>query len=151
TVPRNREVKVKSSRLAPVISEEGARRIYTWSRSNVEREPAQKRDLARQGVLGVLPSPDVQLSSFRTWDELGRCYESLQRKRILPSEEIRAKAAELTRNAPDEAAKIQAIYKYVSTEVHYVGVDFGIGRYQPHFAAEVLSNQYGDCKDKHTL
>jgi hypothetical protein len=26
-----------------------------------------------------------------------------------------------------------------------------VGRYQPHFAAEVLANQYGDCKDKHTL
>ncbi len=28
---------------------------------------------------------------------------------------------------------------------------FGIGRYQPHTAAEVFANQYGDCKDKHTL
>lgn len=27
----------------------------------------------------------------------------------------------------------------------------GIGRYQPHAAADVLSNDYGDCKDKHTL
>ena len=33
----------------------------------------------------------------------------------------------------------------------YVGIDFGIGRYQPHSAAEVLANQYGDCKDKDTL
>src|SRR5262249_3666161 len=71
--------------------------------------------------------------------------------RVMPSPEIRAKAVELTRNAVDEAAKIQAIYKYVSTGIHYIGVDFGIGRYQPHFATEVLSNQYGDCKDKHTL
>jgi tetratricopeptide (TPR) repeat protein len=30
-------------------------------------------------------------------------------------------------------------------------VAFGVGRYQPHSAAEVLGNQYGDCKDKHTL
>ena len=35
--------------------------------------------------------------------------------------------------------------------VHYVGVAFGVGRYQPHAASEVLTNQYGDCKDKHTL
>jgi transglutaminase-like putative cysteine protease len=32
-----------------------------------------------------------------------------------------------------------------------VGIDFGVGRYQPHAAAEVLANQYGDCKDKDTL
>jgi hypothetical protein len=30
-------------------------------------------------------------------------------------------------------------------------VAFGVGRYQPHTAAEVLANGYGDCKDKHTL
>ena len=30
-------------------------------------------------------------------------------------------------------------------------IAFGIGRYQPHSAAEILGNQYGDCKDKHTL
>ena len=40
---------------------------------------------------------------------------------------------------------------YVSTQFHYIGIAFGIGRYQPHSAAEVLANQYGDCKDKHTL
>ena len=30
-------------------------------------------------------------------------------------------------------------------------MSFGIGRLQPHTAAEVFRNQYGDCKDKHTL
>ena len=32
-----------------------------------------------------------------------------------------------------------------------MGLEFGIGRYQPHPADDVLSNEYGDCKDKHTL
>ena len=35
--------------------------------------------------------------------------------------------------------------------MRYIGVAFGIGRYQPHSAETVLDNQYGDCKDKHTL
>jgi len=26
-----------------------------------------------------------------------------------------------------------------------------LGRYQPHSSTDVLHNQYGDCKDKHTL
>src|SRR3989442_5676625 len=33
----------------------------------------------------------------------------------------------------------------------YVSISFGIGRYEPHAATEVLKNVYGDCKDKHTL
>jgi hypothetical protein len=39
----------------------------------------------------------------------------------------------------------------VSLKYHYIGLDFGIGRYQPHAADDVLDNGYGDCKDKHTL
>jgi len=35
--------------------------------------------------------------------------------------------------------------------LRYIGVAFGVGRYQPHEASDVLRNQYGDCKDKHTL
>ncbi|MFQ5694570.1 MAG: tetratricopeptide repeat protein, partial [Terriglobia bacterium] len=33
----------------------------------------------------------------------------------------------------------------------YVSLSFGVGRFQPHPAAEVFANGYGDCKDKHTL
>src|SRR5215475_10152428 len=40
---------------------------------------------------------------------------------------------------------------FVSSRIHYVGIDFGVGRYQPHTAEEVMSNQDGDCKDKDTL
>ena len=32
-----------------------------------------------------------------------------------------------------------------------MSLSFGLGRYQPHAAAEVLANGYGDCKDKNTL
>ena len=46
---------------------------------------------------------------------------------------------------------MDAVYNYVSTQYRYIAVSFGIGRLQPHTAAEVFRNQYGDCKDKHTL
>lgn len=151
SVPRDRAIKVKSPSLAPVISEEGPQRVYTWTRSNVARETPRPADQIQLAVLGRFPAPDIQLSSFQSWDEIGRWYEGLQRERIAPTAEIRSKVSELTRNSGDEEAKLRAIYKFVSTEFRYFGVGFGIGRYQPHFASQVLSNQYGDCKDKHTL
>ncbi len=46
---------------------------------------------------------------------------------------------------------VRALYEYVAQHNHYIAVDFGLGRYQPHMAAKVLANQYGDCKDKETL
>jgi hypothetical protein len=39
----------------------------------------------------------------------------------------------------------------VQQQVRYVAVEIGIGGYQPHAAADVFSNRYGDCKDKVTL
>jgi tetratricopeptide (TPR) repeat protein len=52
-------------------------------------------------------------------------------------------------STPEE--KLDRIYSFVSMQIRYIGVDFGVGRYQPHTADEVLTNGYGDCKDKHTL
>lgn len=82
---------------------------------------------------------------------MGRWYEGLQQEQIQPSAEVKAKAEELTKGLPDDDAKLRAIYSYVSLRYRYVAISFGIGRYQPHSAAEILGNQYGDCKDKHTL
>jgi tetratricopeptide (TPR) repeat protein len=64
---------------------------------------------------------------------------------------VKAKVAQLTAGKTTEQEKVQAVYRYVATEIHYIGVAFGVGRYQPHSAGDVLANQYGDCKDKHTL
>jgi tetratricopeptide (TPR) repeat protein len=47
--------------------------------------------------------------------------------------------------------KVEALYDYVAKNFRYVSLSLGLGRYQPHAAADVLHNQYGDCKDKHTL
>jgi tetratricopeptide (TPR) repeat protein len=156
SVPRDRPVKWKSPGMKPAITEEGARRVFVWTGSQLEHKSSDQEKTEQETTLyqtarGQLPPADVQISSFQSWEEVGRWYGSLQQERVKPTPEILAKATELTKGASDNNAKIRAIYKYVSTEFRYIGIAFGIGRYQPHAAAEVLSNQYGDCKDKHTL
>jgi hypothetical protein len=153
SVPSDREVKVKGQSVQPTIREENAHRIYTWKTSNLESQSAEKQTEAQSynAIRGLLPAPDVLISSFRTWEEVGRWYESLQKEKVQPSPEIKAKAEELAKGLPDDDAKLRAIYNYVSLRYHYVGIALGVGRYQPHAASEVLANRYGDCKDKHTL
>jgi tetratricopeptide (TPR) repeat protein len=82
---------------------------------------------------------------------VGVWYRGLEADRAVPSAEIKAKVAELIAGKTSDEDKARAIYEYVSTQIRYIGVAFGVGRYQPHTADEILSNQYGDCKDKHTL
>jgi len=147
--PRERQVKVKSLKIEPSISEEGNRRVFRWKTANLERKtPGEESPVVSKTEV---PPFDVQISTFQGWEEVGRWYEGLEHDRVQPTPEIRAKALELTRDASDDEAKIRQIYSYVATKFRYVGIAFGIGRYQPHPAAEVMGNQYGDCKDKHTL
>ncbi len=156
SVPRDRAVKWKSEGYKPVITEAGASRTYEWThaqltRKSADEEKKEQASTARETATGKLPQPDIQLSSFATWAEVGQWYGGLQTERVKPTPEIRAKAAELTKGMTDDDAKARAIYHYVSTQFRYIGIDFGVGRYQPHAAGEVLANHYGDCKDKHTL
>ena len=70
---------------------------------------------------------------------------------VIVDDTIRAKARELTAQATTDEARIQALYEFVARDIRYVSLSFGIGRFAPHPAPEVLANRYGDCKDKHTL
>src|SRR5258706_2866906 len=152
-IPRGREVKVKSQSVQPMVRDEGERRLYSWKTSNLEVESTdkQKERYGYDAVRGILPPPDVLISSFRTWEEVGRWYEGLQREKTQLSPEVKAKAEELTKGLAEDDAKLRAIYNYVSLSYRYVAIAFGIGRYQPHAARDILGTQYVDCKATHTL
>jgi transglutaminase-like putative cysteine protease len=64
---------------------------------------------------------------------------------------MRLPSRQSTRGLTTDEDKVRAIFNDVALHTHYVGLEFGIGRYQPHQADDVLSNEYGDCKDKHRL
>jgi tetratricopeptide (TPR) repeat protein/transglutaminase-like putative cysteine protease len=148
-VPRDRFVKVQSPKVQPTTAEEGAYRVYTWKAANRERAPGKKASGSQEPEDPQLPS--VQLATFRSWGDVGQWFRGLAAPQAVPTAEIQAKARELTAGAKTDSEKARAIYDYVSTKFRYIGISLGIGRYQPHAAAEVLANDYGDCKDKHTL
>jgi tetratricopeptide (TPR) repeat protein len=152
-VPAERQVKLKGPQSNQTVSTAAGSRVYTWTYSRLQssKEPGSDEKKQIEAARGVLPPPDVQISSFQSWEEVGRWYWNLQKDRVEPSAAVRAKADELTKGMTDDAAKMRALYNFVSTRYRYIGIAFGIGRYQPHTADDVLTNNYGDCKDKQTL
>jgi tetratricopeptide (TPR) repeat protein len=144
--PRDKFVNVESSSYPPKIEEKNGNKLYTWTTSNLALKTGKAAKQKTQ-----TPFPDVQLTTFHSWAEVGRWYDQLQRPQLAVTPQIQAKAAELTKGLTTDDQKIRAIYDYVSTHIHYVSLSFGVGRYQPHAAEDVLENEYGDCKDKHTL
>ena len=147
SVPADKYVKVVSPDFKPEIKEAGGRRIYLWTHSNLEVKEKDPHEIPRR----VPPNPSVQVTTFATWEDIGRWYGSLQKDPLEVTPAIQAKAAELTKGLKTDDEKIRALYNFVALQFHYIGLDFGIGRYQPHAADDVLGNGYGDCKDKHTL
>jgi tetratricopeptide (TPR) repeat protein/transglutaminase-like putative cysteine protease len=146
TIPRDKYVKIVSPGYKPEIKDDAAHRTYLWKTANLKREDEDASQPRREA-----PRPDVQITTFRNWDEVGRWYDELQRPQLALTPQLRAKAAELTKGLNSDEDKLRAIYDFVSTRFHYVSLSFGVGRYQPHPAEDVLENEYGDCKDKHTL
>ena len=145
-VPRDLKAKVSSTDIQPTVTQEGQEKVYSWITAHAEGEPAADAENA-----GEPEKPSVQISTFSSWEEVGHWYGKLADPQAKITPAIQAKADALVKNLPSEQGKIEAIYDFVSTKIRYISLSFGIGRYQPHAAADVLENEYGDCKDKHTL
>jgi len=89
--------------------------------------------------------------SFWDWRQMGVWYMGLTRGRRDATPEIKQKVAALTVDAKTPLAKMQAIARFMQTDIRYVAIELGIGGFQPHPASEVFAHRYGDCKDKATL
>src|SRR3984885_14030230 len=155
-VPAGRSLKLKCKPgMDAKITEENGRRVYHWSSSHLEREDdaakAKEKDKKTKKHHPGDDRPDIQLTTFESWEQVGRWYASLEKDRRAPSPEVRAKAQELTKGLNGDLQKTEALYDFVAKNFRYVSLSLGVGRYQPHAASEVLHDQYGDCKDKHTL
>jgi tetratricopeptide (TPR) repeat protein len=160
-VPAARKINLHSTDPNFTKEARGGRVIYRWKRAQLSNAPAGDakdsgasagEDSAEKdsGANGK-PAGTVELSTFTTWDDVASWYASLEKGRFTATPELRAKTLALTEHLATEPEKVQALYVYVSKNIRYVSLSFGLGRYQPHTAAEVFANQYGDCKDKHTL
>ena len=94
----------------------------------------------------------MQLTTFESWEQVGRWYASLEKDRRAPTPEVRAKAQDLTKGLNGDLAKTEGLYDYVAKNFRYVSLSL---RRRPLSTSccrrTYFHNRYGDCKDKHTL
>jgi hypothetical protein len=127
----------------PALKQSAYGSTYTW---HFEHLPPQVHEvLSPPGQ-----QPRLLLSTFPDWAAFAQWYGRLIKLADAVTPEIGAKAVELTRGATNEQEKVVAIYNYV-TGLRYVMVPLGVNSHRPHAAANVLHNQFGDCKDKANL
>jgi cellulose synthase operon protein C len=128
------------------VEEKGDTKIWHFSADNVaplEPEPAMP---PLSETLGY-----VHVSTYKSWDDMGRWYWGLVRDQFTADDEVRRRALEITKGATDEKAKVRAVYDYVVQKTRYVALEFGIHGFKPYRCAQIFARGFGDCKDKATL
>ncbi len=121
---------------------QGLRRIIT---AVIENQLGRKSESGMVSYLDT--SPVFLVSNLDSWEEVGAIYWRQSQKKVEVTPEIKELAEKITgKKQGIEAA--QAIYKWVTQNIHYVAVYLNeAAGYVPHTTTEVLRNGYGDCKD----
>ena len=125
-----------------------ARTVYRFEASEVPRLVPEPQMPGWAELAGI-----VHLSTYQTWEQVGRYYQGLVRDQLVPSEELKRTVDGLLKGVDrsDTAKVVAAVYGFVVSQVRYVGLEFGIHGFQPYRVDRILARRFGDCKDKASL
>jgi hypothetical protein len=128
------------------------------------KESGQKLNIYRwefKNIPQIIPEPNmppdseinttILLSSFKDWKQIYQWWWSLAKDKISADINIKNKTAELIKAKVTDVDKAREIYNYCAQEIRYVAVEYGQAGYEPHKAADIFKNKYGDCKDQSIL
>lgn len=104
---------------------------------------------------GMPPLPEVlgfvHVSTYKSWDELGRWYWGLVHEQFDLDDETRKLAKKITNGADTTLEKVRRVYDWVIDSTRYVALEFGIYGYKPRRCVQTVARGWGDCKDKATV
>ena len=122
--------------------------VYRW----------EARDVPR-----MFPEPDmppvymvtqrVLVSTAPDWQTISRWYWELSKPHLTPSEAMEAKVDEIVNGLDDRQKKIEAVFRWVSQEIRYLGItaEAEAPGYEPHDVADTFGQKHGVCRDKAAL
>jgi transglutaminase-like putative cysteine protease len=89
--------------------------------------------------------------STESWNSFARWYHDLSTNRYnLPPQAV-VQVDSIVALCHSRNEIIEKLYSFLQNKTRYVEISLGIGGYQPHIAASVFNNCYGDCKDLTTF
>ncbi|QSQ20011.1 DUF3857 domain-containing protein [Pyxidicoccus parkwayensis] len=151
-MPKERPLYWNKSKLAGIQSAQetvdGGRVLYRWNAKHVSKV------VPEPGMPGWAEvAQNLHVSTYQTWDQVGRYWWGLVRDQLQPNAELRQTVDQVLQGVDrkDDLAVIRAIYSFVVTNTRYVALEFGIHGYKPYRVDRVLARRFGDCKDKASL
>ncbi len=131
---------------------DGKVKTYTWEVRNVmalQSEPLQPDWKEITSYVQIAPV-EFEIGGYKgnmnSWQGLGKFIASLNEGRDVLPEQVKKDVHALTDNVPDKKEKIRLLYEYLQKNTRYIGIQVGIGSWQPFEATYVAQKKYGDCK-----
>lgn len=134
----------RKDELVPKIEQLGGDERLTFAQrayDAVEDEPSVPSDYMTGRIL--------QFSEYSGWGDVGRWATGLF-PAVKPSPALKALAKSFE-SQTTAAARAAAALHWVQNEVRYFSVSIGENSHRPQAPDTVLTNRYGDCKDKSYL
>ena len=149
--PSTPETQIHINHKTPVTLTEGTgenRQSYLWRRVFSEQSEAAKESSA--------PEPDIVLTSFGSWEQLGNRLKGLLQSIGDRSTDVADKASELARvttfdstNLPELRA--EAFYTFVSQKIRTIDLPLGSTGFRTRNSSEILKSGYATAEDKYAL
>ncbi|MGB6973891.1 MAG: DUF3857 domain-containing protein [Terracidiphilus sp.] len=92
----------------------------------------------------------IEFSTGASWQEMATQYSRIVDSHANPAA-VETIVSQLIAGKTTSAEKESAILNYLDQQIRYTGIEFDEAAIIPHDPSVVLSNKYGDCKDKATL
>ena len=136
----------------PVITADKDKKVSTWELKNyaaIEDEYATPFWFEITPVVCLAPvqfQVDEYKGNMATWQDFGKFVYALKAGRDQLPDNVKATVHALTDGISDRRKKIEALYNFLQKNTRYIGIQLGIGGWQPFDAKYVATNRYGDCK-----
>jgi transglutaminase-like putative cysteine protease/predicted Zn-dependent protease len=145
--PASQKFNIVETRMpAAEVRESAGQIVYRWETRDQAALPNEPKGPALTEV-----APYVHVSSFASWQELGRWYSELIAPQFALDGALRQALEQVLAGKTTEQEKIQAIHQFVLRNTHYVALEFGVYGYKPYPVSQVYARRFGDCKDKASL
>lgn len=93
----------------------------------------------------------VYVTNYKSWEEVVDWGIEVFDVNQSLSKELNNKISEIEKKSKNSGDKITATLNFVQDDIRYLGLESGIGAYEPFPSSKVFSQRYGDCKDKSLL
>src|SRR5262249_24439697 len=98
-----------------VAQSDTRREVYKWE---MENSPGIPQERGMPPVVDQLAQ--LQVTTMKSWQEVGQWYWNLAKDQLIPSDEMRREVKDLTKDCKTDTDKLRAVHDWVIRKIRYL-------------------------------